>query len=449
MKGNILFCKFLFVSLFLVIPFFVYATPGELDQTFGNGGKVVTPISEPFSGGVSAVVVQSDGKIVSTGNTLNFFLVRHNSDGSIDNSFGVNGKVRHFFSFDGDSISKSLVIQSDGKIVIAGTAFDSNKFNLAIARFHSNGNIDTTFGVQGKFTTDLSPNTNIGSSLLSIAMQSDGKIVAAGRKDCSSVFVIRTNTNGTLDNSFADNGVYTSSQINLGTGYSTSQLVIQADGKILVAGNSNFGGTITSTLIRLNTSGTLDKSFANNGTLRIDNDIQRFTIDSISLQSNEKIIVAGTIFRNSSHPFPFVIRSYYNGEVTLLRYNQDGSIDTSFGNDGYSILYTRRYSESLSSVVVQADDKILVCGTIYSLIKGRYLPAAEWDWDFLIVRFNKHGSLDNSFGGSGSISTDFGNHLFDSARDMVIQPDGKIIVAGNNSTNGSPSDFVFARYLNQ
>ena len=160
-----------------------YNTNGELDTTFGNGGKVITDFSNNNDDGYS-VAIQADGKIVLGGRMYNsvssnrdFALARYNTNGGLDTTFNNGGKVITDFSNNNDD-GYSVAIQEDGKIVLGGFVFNSvSKNDFALARYNTNGNLDTTFGIEGKVITDFNNNDDYG---VSVAIQQDGKIVLGG-----------------------------------------------------------------------------------------------------------------------------------------------------------------------------------------------------------------------------------------------------------------------------
>src|SRR5262245_1644952 len=162
----------------VMLPGFVYADAGDLDGTFGIGGKVTTDLS----GGedeAKAVAIQPDGKIVvaglSEGLNLDFAVARYNTDGTLDINFGINGKVITDFSGRRD-VAFAVGLQADGKIVVAGTAGNASNTDFAIARYNVDGSLDTAFGIGGKVTTDFGKDDS--ANVLSI--QSNGNIVIAG-----------------------------------------------------------------------------------------------------------------------------------------------------------------------------------------------------------------------------------------------------------------------------
>ena len=202
------------------------AAPGDLDLSFGNGGKVITPIGNGDEG-ASAVAIQSDGKIVAAGSWeiidyfTSFALVRYNTDGSLDTSFGSGGIVTTAGGGSNTASFSDVAIQPDGKIVAVGSDPYGNSFKFILARYNTNGSLDTTFGTGGKVLT-------LDGFANAVAIQSDGKIVVAGTG------LARYNTNGSLDTTFGTNGI---------AGGGGSDIAIQSDGKIVTVGTSNNGAT--------------------------------------------------------------------------------------------------------------------------------------------------------------------------------------------------------------
>ena len=215
-----------------------YNTNGSLDTTFGTAGKVTTAIYVvPGYDSLSAIVIQADGKIVAVGSanpTFDFAMVRYNANGSLDTTFGTGGKVTT--DIGGIDSGKAIAIQSDGKIVAAGTGGASGS---ALVRYNTNGSLDTTFGTGGKVTTVTAGSLEYA---YAVVIQDDSKIVTVGTRliaGSSGVFSLaRYNTNGSLDTTFGTGGKLTTS---LGPGPNTLAYAaaIQSDGKIVAAGTSN------------------------------------------------------------------------------------------------------------------------------------------------------------------------------------------------------------------
>src|SRR5579864_1153098 len=416
------FLKIGFFSLTLsVISSFLYVLPSyaafSLDSTFGSGGKVITSFGS--EGYAIDVALQSDGKAVavganSNGGHQNWAIARYNTDGSLDTSFGTNGTVTQDFGY--DNVARGVIIQSDGKIVVAGSGQNENEPRIwTIGRYNSNGSLDTSFGGSGIIATPLGD--DLFETLNALELQPDGKIIAAGylRKNgavTEYVTLVRYNSDGSYDQTFGNGGleIYHSQ---VGTFQRVQAAALQSDGKIVIFGDSSG----TAYLVRFNIDGSVDTNFGSNGTV-IENQLGSAGSNSVVIQSDGKIVVTGDY---SGTPNPFVIR-----------HNQDGSLDTSFGSGGYvlglgtNITYPR--------ALVLTDGKIVIGGSDQN------------QYDAALARLNADGTLDTSFGTNGFITTHLGTGNNNGFTSLVLQTDGKILGAGFGS-NGSYDDWALARYV--
>lgn len=392
-----------------------YNYDGTLDTTFDGDGKWFESTSFPENNKATSVEIQSDGKIVIGG----ALLVRLNPNGSLDNSFGIGGRI----VTTGLSFINSLAIQSDGKIVAGGGSFSSStNFDTAVARFNTDGSPDATFDGDGKVVTPVS---NSSDAARSIVLQSDGKIVAAGFNNTGNAAdfsIVRYNVNGSLDSSFDGDGIVVtavgSSQDEL---YSVS---VKSNGKITVAGFS-FVSNYDFSLASYNADGSLDTSFGENGVAIRELGLSYDTARDIKIQSDGKIVASGSTFNGNFFDF------------SLSRYNDDGTLDSSFGTNGTVISSFGSSSFSLSSAI-QPDGKIILAGERFITSSNR---------DFALARYNADGSLDASFGTGGMLTTNIENNNSDTAYSVLLQPDGKIIAVGS-SLNPSTfrSQFAITRY---
>ncbi|MGK0440331.1 MAG: putative delta-60 repeat protein [Pseudohongiellaceae bacterium] len=364
-----------------------------------------------------AVTVQDDGKILVGGFSDDwsqnvFSLVRYNIDGTVDTDFGSGGSVTTAIGSVDDRVT-DMIVQDDGKILVAGLSFDGGATIYAVVRYNSDGSLDTSFDSDGMVTT------NISSLSASIGLQSDGKIVVAGMNTATNQFaVIRYDTDGSLDASFDGDGIANVTVGGYDIGYS---LAIQDDDKILVGGYDGANGSYG--LVRLDTDGSLDATFDTDGIVSTDVTAAGDWGQSLALQSDGKILLAG-YFDDEAGDVDF----------TLVRYNTDGSLDTSFSGDGMLTTAVGSGEDKAYSVVVQSDDKIVVGGYSYN----------GTDNDFAVVRYNSDGSLDTTFDTDGIATTDMsGNN--DIGYRLALQSDGKILLAG--TTNGGGDDeFSLVRY---
>jgi uncharacterized delta-60 repeat protein len=424
--------KLLVLTLVTMLVWWTSSTPvraaaGDLDLSFGSGGKVVTPLfflRFDLENKAFAVALQNDGKIVSAGSILNdltgydFALTRHNPDGSPDTSFGTNGAVMNNFSSFGEQ-ALAVAIQSDGKIVAAG----HNTVDFLLARYNSDGTLDPSFGNGGSLITNFLGNSE---QLLSIALQPDGKIVAAGftrNPDFSNdVALVRYNIDGSLDAGFGVGGKVKTDFA--GSHDEARSVVIQGDGKIVVGGNAFITGAARDfALARYNVDGSLDPTFGSGGKSVINFGIFDLAND-IELQRDGKIVITGSVFNDGTF-----------NDFAVVRCNADGSLDTSFGSGGKATADFGGINDVARSIAIQADGKIVVAGTADAAV----------DFDFALARFNSNGNIDNSFGSEGKVSTEFVG-LNDEAFAVAIQRDGKIIAAGYARMFSTREDFALVRY---
>jgi uncharacterized delta-60 repeat protein len=343
-----------------------YTTSGSLDTSFGNSGTVTTKIG---SGGFAwAMAVQpTDGKIVLGGfgsiskTGHDFALARYTTGGSLDKSFGNRGTMTTALG-SGDDEIEALAIQSDGKIVAAGTSQQSGQYQWALARYTTSGSLDTSFGSGGTEVSTFGPGSNVQAEIDGIALQSDSKILVTGYvslagSDGQQFAVARYNANGTLDSTFGTNGVVYVTPLATLHPDSGHGIVIQSDGKIVAA------GTLTGTnsyqewaLARFNSDGSFDSTFGSGGVVTQQivaganvNDIAY----SVALQSDGKLVVSGTHNVNSAgSPESFA----------LGRFNTDGTLDTTFNGTGLVTTTIGTSSDSRGVLIQPTDGKIVVTG---------------------------------------------------------------------------------------
>ena len=394
-----------------------------------RNGNVTTAIGTGRDGGRS-VAVQADGKILVAGESrdnnggITFALVRYNRDGSLDNTFSGSGMVTTIVGM--GSQGYSVAVQADGKILVAGLSWSAGYADFALARYNSDGSLDTTFSDDGMVTTAIGSLDDYG---YSVAVQADGKILVAGHSiqngsGGSEFALVRYNRDGNLDTTFSGDGMVTT-VIGMRNGAGQS-VAIQADGKILVAGSSWSDSGSEFALVRYNSDGSLDATFSGDGivTTAI---WMRDGGQSVAVQADGKILVAGGSWSDSG------------GEFALARYNSDGSLDTTFSDDGIVTTAIGMRNGGGQSVAIQADGKILVAG-ISQQTAGHF--------DFTLVRYNSDGSLDTTFSDDGVVTTTIGV-LADSAMSVTVQADGKILVAGDSSNGSSyyfDTDFALVCY---
>lgn len=446
-----------------------------LDKTFGNNGTVTTDFGKNSGtynrmGATIHLKIQPDSKIIIVGDSYlnhNFeqprmgainhpessvALARYNSDGSLDSSFGNDGKVILPIS-KVDSFGIDLALQDDEKIVIVVRSFDrgDNYPDGVLVRLNQDGSLDSSFGRNGVV---MDNNEEYGATQFwRMAIQIDGKIVCCGVRgkddpkyvaESRSILVVRYNNDGTPDLSFGEDGKV---ETFLEAGNLKSRkkfidyangLALQLDGKILVATGSDYGVELDdlgyykdartqSALIRYGSTGKLDESFGKDNNGIAANIFERSSnLVDVAVQPDGKIIAVG-FARNPSTD---------KDEFLVARYLSDGNLDESFGENKNGIALTTVGTDhaQVKNVLLQVDGKILVTG---------YVKWGDHS-KFTVVRYTQEGLLDTTFGENGILVTSIGDYD-DKSYAMALQDDGKLVVVGN-SFDGKKYNFALVRY---
>jgi uncharacterized delta-60 repeat protein len=412
-------------------------SPGDLDTTFNSTG--IVDFSFGLTDHLRTSVIQTNGQIVAAGdsdfgsNHDNFALARFNGDGSLDTAFGSQGRVTSDVSALGSSI-EAAAFDTNNNILVAGIyEVPGGVSHIALARYKPDGSLDTTFGSGGVVTTTIGY-TDVAEAL---AIQADGKIVVGGSiqnafEGTTFYALLRYNADGSIDQNFGNAGVV---ETNLGnTDPQVHGLAIQSDNKIVAVGQtSTSGGNFHFAVLRYNSDGSLDPTFNGNGEV-LDNypgaktGFSGENFRGVVIQPDGKIVAAGGFVDANSLV-----------DVAVVRYNSDGSPDTTFNGTGKASFNLNSTNDIADAVALQTNGRIVIAG-IYGVAGGG---------NFLVARFNSDGSLDSSFGPDGIVTTEVGpgGGGNDEANSVNLQTDGKIVVAGTADNGASDSNFGLVRYL--
>ena len=423
------------------------AAPRDLDLSFGDEGVVTTRCVDGSGAWLHScsdqnLAIQADGKMVVGGGTS---LSRYNTDGSLDASFGVDGFVDES---DPDSFMFAFALQPDGKIVTAGHISESLpsggvNHDVELKRYDTDGSLDTTFGTDGKLATPIGL-ADAFDSALAVVIQPDGKIVVAGGTVAATddFALLRYNPDGSLDTSFHDDGKLTTDFGSGGEG--VTALDLQDDGKIVAVGSTGHpgpSGEITDTdfaLARYNPDGSLDTSFHDDGKLTTAFGTSYDSTAGVVVQPDGKVVVAGTTRDVTGEPNSDI--DIIDTDFALARYNPDGSPDASFNGDGMLTTEIRPSRDTINDMVIQPDGKIVVAGASDFYPHGSNRPV----FDFALARYTPDGALDTNFGGDGTFTVSL-SPSYDFASSLALRPDGKIVTAGT-TTNGGVSDRILTRH---
>ena len=407
----------------------------HLDYSFHNDGKTVTSYFGQSIDVANAVAIQVDTKVVVAGRTDNeggdddFCLMRYTATGGLDPVFGAVGKVRT--DFGGDDVARAVVIQNDGKIVVAGSINHPAVANdFAVARYNTDGSLDTSFSGDGKLLIDFQGNSDIGHS---VALQFDGKILVAGSVDSALAWgVARINVNGTMDATFGGGDGKVITDVGAGTeiAYGVHYL---PNGKIAAGGVTSRIGASDSdfAIVRYNSDGTLDTTFDSDG--KVISDFNGLS----SIAYAFKPAGSGFVLAGESHN-----ASLTSTYITVARYTSEGALVTSFGGTGW--VHT-----DLNPANVETAFDVVVNSLGEITVAGRVLSSGAVTEHFVLLRYRTTGDRDLKFGTNGRVNTVFGigtaraNAI--AIRTSQFEPDD-VVAVGTYSAPGQGGDFAVARY---
>lgn len=385
-----------------------YDAYGNLDFSFHHDGKVLTGFDGEGEAGGTALVVDSRGRIVVAGFANryaggHFALARYTEDGNLDTSFGADGRVVTDFLASNREEANAVAIDAHDRIVVGGTAVVSGEDRFALARYLEDGSLDFTFSNYGKSITNFSSTTH--EYITSLAIDRLGRIIVGGYAD-NRFALARYNENGSLDTSFDRDGKVLTDFTSASDPYAPvnlSALAIDQLGRIVVGG----GADNRFALARYNEDGSLDTSFDRDGKVLTDFlTTETESIGALAIDRLGRIVVAGDAGGLLERRF------------ALARYDEDGGLDTSFYNYGKVLtdfLSTTR--EGIRALTFDGQDRIIVGG---------------WaDEYFALARFTDVGTLDPSFHHDGKVITDFRSSDQESIAALATYPGARIVVAGS------------------
>jgi len=385
------------------------ALPGDLDPTFGDGGRVITDLGGDDV--LTDAALQPDGKIVAVGSAQGRLgLVRYNPDGSLDPSFDGDGIV---ITSMGGVDPRAIALMPDGRIVVAGSAGPGMNQDVAFVRYNADGSLDNSFDGDGIFVAGGGASEIVSDA----AVLGDGSIVAGVRTfgGPEDLTVIRLGPNGVPDGGFGAGGV---ASYDLGGDENVLSISLLPDGRVAVAGAIDPpAGAFDFLLARLNTDGSLDGSFDGDGLVVTDSGDAGIWF-GLARQGDGKLVAGGlqAIFDPSADI----------ENAILARYNTDGSLDGTFGNGGLAVPAFGQ-NATAGAIAIQPDGKIVTNGP-----------------DSSVARLTSAGVLDTDFGTGGVAQTGDGEGNVTS---LLVQADGAIVAAGTTEQGPNPENFALTRFL--
>jgi uncharacterized delta-60 repeat protein len=416
-------CSFIFFSISVCLN----AQSGTLDSSFGMNGKVITDFGI-YGGQFFGAAAQKDGKLLAVGSGSikvngkilhGFLVVRYLQNGLLDSSFGNNGIIITPFG-NGGGTAHDIVGQDDEKFVVAG---NGNSFqqrpinNVLLARYNKDGTQDSSFGINGLVITDFGTNETIQA----ITLQKDEKFIVCGSSNGQDYFTARYNYNGSVDSTFGING-----QVITPMGLaSASAIAVQSDGKIVEVGNKDGGEKAV--VIRYLTNGALDTSFANSGIIADDFGYEGTRFNAVAVKPDGTILAAGQT-------------SGINGNMLVISFTNSGKLNTVFGIAAKKTIAFDDPSKVVS--INLCNNKIILSGNTFGVLNGTRD-------NFAVCRLFENGNIDSSFGNDGKTVTDFNTSFYEYAVKGLLTNE-KIVLFGNTGNYDPPSGIflLIARYNN-
>lgn len=410
-----------FLSLVAALSFFGVTAQqaGELDQTFGVGGFVITP---DLQGGTN-IDIMPDDRIVMVGGYSQFNIIRLMPDGTPDNTFGTAGVASVDFGLQND-YPYDVAVQPDGKIVVIGVIDGPSSTNdqaVGVTRLNADGTLDNTFNGTGKLVFDFEYTVN---HPYAVALQEDGKILVAGYTGTSATndfAVARLHPDGSFDTTFDNDGKVS---INVQGDDRARAIAVQPDGKIVVGGLSYPVGVNNCgfAAVRLLNDGSLDNSFSGDGRAVAKIGFGNDSVFDLAVQPDGKVILVADSWMSESG----------GQDIGVVRFDAAGNLDTTFSGDGkFSTFYGPTNStDYINAVTLQQDGKIVVAGS--------YFTTPERNLG--LIRLTTNGELDTAFSGDGKANYVVPGDNGVSVYDIDVQSTGQILVSGY-----AANDFMLAR----
>ncbi|WP_406699643.1 PKD domain-containing protein [Singulisphaera sp. Ch08] len=420
-------------STSLGLSFVRYTADGSLDTGFGTGGRVALAFPSGFSfSGNGSLAIDAEGRMLVAGYVYtggatgyDFAVARFAADGSLDNDFGTGGRATIDLGASDDR-AFGLTTDHAGRVLITGRSYDTgnNNYDLALVRLLATYALDTGFGTEGVVRTDFIASGSEEGWGVASAHGLDGKVVVLGTTNQGWSFV-RYAADGSLDTGFGTGG-RVALAFPSGFGFSgNGSLVIDAEGRMLVAGYVYTGGATRYefAVARFAADGSLDTDFGNGGRATVNLGASDDLGFGLTTDHAGRILITGRVYNTSTS----------NYDLGLARLLTDGSPDADYGTGGKVVTDFGSYEYGYQVVAAPGGAAVVLAGT-------------SLGWSF--VRYTADGSLDTGFGTGGRVAlalpNDFG---FSGNGSLAIDAEGRMLVAGNVYSGGATGyDFAVARF---
>jgi uncharacterized delta-60 repeat protein len=405
----------LLVAFAMTIACATKAQDGDLDLSFASGGVNILDID--FLDTFQDVIVLADGSIIAAGMSFNSsfvstaYVVKYTPEGNVDTSFGVNGIFSYSLDFEANIFS--CVVRSNGKILLAGSTTDYTDYKILLISLLPSGSLDTPFGTNGVVTQSVGLAANFDEDMAyDMTLDASGKILVSGRSLGTDYLprpvVLRFLLNGSLDTTFGVNGV-AALPVTFGDN-SFDCLAVQPDGKIVAAGHYASGLSWFVMLVaRFNSNGTLDTTFGTNGIVTYSYGNVDDEAYGLAIKDDGCILVGG-----------FTTTVSYNYSMLMMQFTPSGVLDTNFGSGGVVVSDLGQFDVA-DDIQILDDGSIVLAGT-----SGFGPPNA---YDMAVWKYNADGTPDTGFGVNGVAVHNVAGHKV-MLHGLDIQSDGKIVVSG-------------------
>ena len=406
---------------------------GDLDPTFGIGGRVLTDIGQPASDEARSVTaVQSDGDVIVVGTTSQspnqILVARYNADGSLDAGFGDQGVEILTFGNVND-VGFGVAVDGQGRIIVAGYSYqsDATGYDFAVARLSAQGHFDTTFDGDGRTTIDFGSLNDFG---LSMALDSQDRVVVAGYSyqngsSGADFAVARLDVQGQLDTSFAGGGRAT---IDFGNTFDVGQSVaVDSQDRVVVAGYSfqqSDSPDLNFAVARLDVQGELDTTFDGDGRALVDFGSTSDVAFGVAADAQDRVVIAGQYYESAT-----------GYQFAVARLDAQGQLDITFSGDGRALIDFDGTVDRGQSVAIDGQGRVVVAGSSY--------PSDATGYDFAVARLDAQGQLDNAFDGDGRTTVDFGLGI-DFGTGVAVDDQDRVFVAGSSAQAATLGDVAVA-----
>ena len=428
------------ISILFFLSDKLLSQPGSLDPSFGDQGKILETMPN-YPSPIYSVITKSNGSIlVGTGIGSEFIIKQFLNDGTPDSTFGENGDAEAIFNKQFGTVPYSIGLTSNNEIIAAGYSFNfienSHYTDILLAKYFENGELDLNFGDSGRVAFDF----GIDEFVNCMKVLDNGNILVAGSctqhpSSKANFFLAEFSADGSVNTNFGNGGKVIT---DVGASYQSyiNAIAIDPDGNIIVVGNALYIPDFQQSqflVAKYTANGKLSTEFGDHGIVFTSVSPNANYAYAVGLQTDNKIVVAGSANYGAQGP----------SAMAIVRYNNNGTIDTSFNGTGSLSIFFGSDNAQARSLVIRSSGDFLLGGIKYPQLSS---PPDYAAYDFGLTAVTANGKIDSTFGTNGVVTTDFSD-LDDQCYALALQQDGKIVAAGGSTDNTNNITYIaLARY---